>query len=181
MTAIRLVPADGPVTEPVTKIGGQPVWLAAPKWPVSKRRGVPMTFLAQFQVAEDPPKLAYLFMTEAPGYVPNTWKPSGGENACFCQPGRVPSFVRTEPRAEGPTIGTDQLVVPLEALPFDKLHSRVGGSPTWLQNEEPPRGAWQFLAQLDSTDVRANFGDGGVGYVYVNPDTGEGRFLWQEA
>ena len=28
-----VVPVDGPVTEPVLKLGGQPVWLAAPQWP----------------------------------------------------------------------------------------------------------------------------------------------------
>jgi hypothetical protein len=39
---LELAPADGPVREPVIKVGGQPVWLEEPQWPLSSTTGEPM-------------------------------------------------------------------------------------------------------------------------------------------
>ena len=39
------VPATAPITAPVTKFGGQPVWLSAPQWPVNDAWDEPMRFL----------------------------------------------------------------------------------------------------------------------------------------
>src|SRR4051812_18836685 len=41
---------EQPVTEPVTKFGGQPVWLGEPAWPISRSDGVPMQFVCQVSV-----------------------------------------------------------------------------------------------------------------------------------
>lgn len=49
-------------------------------------------------------------------------------------------------------------------------------------SEEHPRGAWDFLFQIDSVGPLGNdvnFGDAGVGYGFLSPDEEEGRFLWQ--
>ena len=83
---LEFVSADGPVREPVTKVGGQPVWLEDPQWPLSLDTGEPMHFLGQF--ALDGGRLAYLFMSgEGDEYVDDTWEPDGGENALVIQPG----------------------------------------------------------------------------------------------
>jgi hypothetical protein len=62
--------APGPICEPVTKFGGQPVWLTVPQWPVMPGTGRPMLFLGQ--VAIDPiffgpvcGRMAYLFLPAA--------------------------------------------------------------------------------------------------------------------
>ena len=39
----ELTPA--PITEPVSKLGGQPVWVDAPQWPLSRATGKPMSFV----------------------------------------------------------------------------------------------------------------------------------------
>ncbi|MDH6219950.1 hypothetical protein [Streptomyces pseudovenezuelae] len=103
------VPADGAVRDAVTKVGGQPVWLGEPQWPLSRGTGQPMEFLGQFAVAGG--RLAYLFMTgDGHDSVDGTFDPEGGENALVVQPdGRVPDFVTVEHRAEGPSAGADHL------------------------------------------------------------------------
>jgi hypothetical protein len=77
-------------------------------------------------------------------------------------------------------------LVPIpDALPDDSEHqlaSRLGGQPRWLQNEESiANGPWRFAAQIDSCsdDYELNFGDAGVGYVFVSLDGRRARFLWQ--
>ena len=34
-----------PITNLVTKFGGQPVWLEEPQWPISRSYGEPMQFI----------------------------------------------------------------------------------------------------------------------------------------
>ncbi|MCP2262104.1 protein of unknown function (DUF1963) [Streptoalloteichus tenebrarius] len=183
--ALRFVPAGRPVREPVTKFGGQPVWLDEPSWPLSARLGRPMRFLGQVRLPGEPARLAYLFLTDdIEEHVDGTWEPEAGENACFCSPGRVPDFLTVAALQRGPTFGEDhlvELVAPPEDADADSLHSRIGGVPGWLQDEETPAGAWRFLTQLDSVELPfdVNFGDAGVAYAFVDDTTGEGRFLWQ--
>ncbi|MHC3472359.1 hypothetical protein ACYF6T_27195 [Streptomyces sp. 7R007] len=189
------VPAGGAVREPVTKAGGQPVWLDEPQWPLSRGTGEPMEFLGQF--ALEGGRLAYLFMTEdGKGHVDGTWDPESGENALLIQPGgRVPDFVTVERRAEGPSAGADHLPRDPGAgaedgaagdagvedrRPWQFLGGR-GVEPHWLQGEETPGDGWWLVVQLDAGKLpfHVNFGDAGVGYAFASPDGVEGRFLWQ--
>jgi len=191
------VPADGAVREAVTKVGGQPVWLEQPQWPLSRAAGRPMEFLGQF--ALEGGRLAYLFMTGGEGeYVDGTWEPEGGENALLIQPGgRIPDFVTVEPREEGPSAGADHLPgvgdtkagEETEADSPEEEEDRrpwqfLGGpgiEPHWLQGDETPGDGWRLVVQLDSGELPfgVNFGDAGVGYAFLSPDGKEGRFLWQ--
>jgi Domain of unknown function (DUF1963) len=84
--------APAPITEPVTKFGGQPVWLTAPQWPLSRTTGNPMRFVAQ--IVLDPAifgpttgQIAYLFITDEEEFIEDTWHPDCGENAVVIQPG----------------------------------------------------------------------------------------------
>ncbi|GAB4207469.1 MAG: hypothetical protein OHK0022_35750 [Roseiflexaceae bacterium] len=43
----QIIPSPAPIDQPVTKFGGQPVWVAAPTWPLDPETGEPMLFLAQ--------------------------------------------------------------------------------------------------------------------------------------
>jgi hypothetical protein len=65
-----------------------------------------------------------------------------------------------------------------EALGGNKL----GGTPGFLQGDGLPYPApWHLLLQLDSAQVpfMINFGDAGVGYLFLNGNGTEGKFLWQ--
>ena len=60
--------------------------------------------------------------------------------------------------------------------------SKIGGTPAFLQNPEyPGSGEWKLLAQLnwDLFDYNINFGDGGVGYAFLNESGDTAKFLWQ--
>ena len=48
--SIEFVKTDKPITELVTKFGGQPVWLGKPEWPLSKSTGNPMRFICQIAI-----------------------------------------------------------------------------------------------------------------------------------
>jgi|GraSoi2013_100cm_1033763.scaffolds.fasta_scaffold13666_3 hypothetical protein len=90
-----------PITDPVTKFGGQPVWVSQPCWPLSRRYGTPMQFVCQIVLSTElfaglEGQMAYLFMADdyEPG-VAWTWDPADGENALIIQPGG---------RWEGPSV-----------------------------------------------------------------------------
>lgn len=185
---LGFVEADEPIREPVTKFGGQPVWLGEPAWPLSTALGRPMRFLAQFRLPGEPVRLAYLFLTEDYAEEPivdNTFEPEGGENALFAQPGEPADCYQVAGISSGPTFGPDHHV---ELSPFegetsvDDFASRLFGEPRWLQGEEAPDGPFRFILQLDSADelpFEVDFGDSGVGYGFLDERSGQGRFLWQ--
>ena len=105
--SIEFVEAKTPVREPVTKFGGQPVWLSEPQWPLSAETGKPMRFICQIALSDEffgptDAKMAYIFMTDGDEYVDGTWEPDGGENAVILQPGNTSAPVETI--AEGPTL-----------------------------------------------------------------------------
>jgi len=115
---------DTPITDAVTKFGGQPVWLDTPQWPLSRSTGNQMQFIGQVQIYPEifghlAVQMAYLFISEdlngqnipitpqtfAPDqsvHVLYTWEPDGGENAVILQPGtwQGPSL----PVATGPAL-----------------------------------------------------------------------------
>ena len=103
-----------PITEPVTKFGGQPVWIAEPAWPLSGKTGEPMQFICQVAVDPEvfggpPGRMVYLFMTRSSEgeYVDGTWEPEGGENAVIVQPSEKAYYggrIRTLPSATGLTL-----------------------------------------------------------------------------
>ena len=94
---IELSKVEEPIKAPVTKFGGQPCWLEAPQWPVSRSLGTAMDFICQIALADVPGlppdlsasgRIAYLFMTSSlDGKVVPSWDPGSGENAVIIQPG----------------------------------------------------------------------------------------------
>lgn len=84
--------ANVPILDPISKFGGQPVWLEQRVTPLSRRTGKPMTFIAQILIPSDwhqdpATRMAYVFVTSA-GFDPNaveTWDPNDGETAVVVQ------------------------------------------------------------------------------------------------
>ncbi|MPQ31638.1 DUF1963 domain-containing protein [Clostridium estertheticum] len=86
------------IVKPITKFGGQPVWLEEPQWPVScgwdNRL---MMFVGQIAIEKGmlgnkENAVAYIFVTHAEDYNDDFYDPDvvewyGGENAVIIQPG----------------------------------------------------------------------------------------------
>jgi len=201
--------AERPITERVTKFGGQPVWLGAPEWPISRKTGNPMRFICQIALEEPffsgtAGRMAYVFMTEEDNddFVDGTYDPDGGENAVIVQPGNTDPSIRTGNNATGPTLfrkvprdgeshlhsesceyGVVLLGTEDDALTADGLApSRIGGEPIFVQDDGFPEGGpWRLLMQLDSANspFYVNFGDAGVGYAFLHENGQSGKFMWQ--
>jgi hypothetical protein len=142
-----------------------------------------------------------LFMTdEEDNFVDGTYEPDGGENAVILQPGST--MAPTKPLAEGPTLyrmvkkPDQKLLVPEpcqfavtfveveegESVQDEIKENKIGGRPVFLQGGEVPfQGISRLLLQMDSCSVPfyVNFGDGGVGYAFLNEAGDEAKFLWQ--
>jgi hypothetical protein len=97
---IEFVESRSPLAAPVTKFGGQPVWIGDPQWPLSKSTGNPMRFIGQ--IAMESRRMAYVFMTDEEQFVDGTWDPDGGENAVILQPGI--NTAKTAALTGGPTL-----------------------------------------------------------------------------
>jgi len=218
--------AAKPIRKPITKFGGQPVWLEVAQWPLSRELGVPMRFIGQIaippeQFPEGGGKVAYIFMTDTDDYVDGTWEPNGGENAVIVQPAEDadPPIVEVSADATGPTIQRYvkalfskklkpkdvELSVELsdeyepDFIPDDEKEphtdkqlqeywdaiqgNKIGGAPAFIQYDEYPdrEGSWRLLLQLDSCAVpfHLNFGDAGIGHVFVDGPVTKARLLWQ--
>jgi uncharacterized protein YwqG len=181
--------AASPITDLITKFGGQPVWVGEPHWPLSRAYGTPMQFICQIALRGDllvdvEPRMAYLFVTDdyEHGYVADTWEPDGGENALILQPG---------PSWDGP-------VLPLREGP--SLYRRAWTDGRWertaceltvelRQGDDPDAGTWDALDQDDTPAWNAYFDAlledkiGGTPVPTVNkpefPDPKDWRLLLQ--
>ncbi len=227
---IEFLPCSEPVTELVTKFGGQPVWLEAPEWPISRAAGIPMRFIGQISLDDLHPgrgyegRMAYLFMTDAEpvdgeiGLVSGQYDPEAGENAVILQPGGDRP-VETQAIVEGPTLlrdmgrrprgardwGPNEFRVRLTArqdpdfVDLDVLMARdedaaedyadalagtkLGGTPGFIQEAAFPFGPQgsRLVLQLSQDELPffVDFGDDGMGYLFVKVPGDQARFLWQ--
>jgi hypothetical protein len=107
---IEFVEADAPITEPVTKFGGQPVWIGEPEWPLSCSTGEQMQFVCQIaldpEVFGGPPgRMPCVFVTgeSEDQWVDGTFAPDGGENAVIIQSGGK-NDAELVPESEGPAL-----------------------------------------------------------------------------
>lgn len=87
-----------------------------------------------------------------------------------------PDFIPEDELFDGPEEDFEKYRNALEG-------NKVGGTPGFMQGDEFPNQDpdWKLLLQLDSCGqpFSLNFGDSGIGYVFVKSDCSEGRFLWQ--
>ncbi|WP_444888233.1 DUF1963 domain-containing protein [Microbulbifer sp. JMSA008] len=105
---IKFKVTELPISDVVTKFGGQPNWLEEAQWPISSEMDSPMRFICQIKLTNDlfpgcEGKVAYIFMTDDDEYVDGTWEPDGGENAVIIQPGGKPQ-IKVRNITTGPTL-----------------------------------------------------------------------------
>ena len=162
---IEFVEADAPITEPVTKFGGQPVWVEEPEWPLSRLTGTQMQFICQISVAPElfggqPGRMAYLFITGDDDLAraswwqrsralfagEGTWEPEGEENTVIIQPGSYEG--RTSAIGEGPTLSDLTRTGPCEyavALEIGEDPDFVGESEQSDWDEEEIDAYWEAV------------------------------------
>jgi len=137
---INFIASDNPITEPVTKFGGQPVWLTTPQWPLSRSSGKPMQFIAQIALDDVPGfdligkgKMAYLFMSDDEEGGLETWEAEGGENALIIQPGTAELPVDVAADVIGPPLchwADNGNVRTLQACEY-AVQLALGEEPVW--------------------------------------------------
>ncbi len=139
---VEFVEVDSPITEPVVKFGGQPVWVSEPRWPLSRTTGEQMQFVCQIPLdleALDGPSggMAYVFISNDyrvteehradgttllhvvdRGVDLPIWEKESGENAVVIQPDGT-CLVETRPLSSGPSLykAVDR---PADSLSFDR-------------------------------------------------------------
>lgn len=204
---MKFHPAEEPITEPVAKLGGDPIWLDEPCWPVHPGTREPLDFIGQFPVPGEPGderRMAYLFLSYD-DYETGGMAAEDGEAVLLIQPGgRTPGFAAIGPSGTkgrslwrfGPNeeqvpveFRIDLMPVPdeveqeLEAYGTVDANDYLGGRPVypdWAGVEAP----WRFYFCLAGTDLDEqyylNFAHG-YGYAYLSPDRLEGRFSWEAA
>ena len=202
------IKTEAPVTEPVTKFGGQPVWLDGPQWPIGRTRGLPMQFVCQIELRPEefgglPGRMAYLFIDQGGLDEDDStcfWDAQGGDNAVIVQPGGTCS-IETVDIASGPTLSDDEgpceYLVELEAAedppgPFsvdseldeealEQISSnKIGGAPYfWDAVEYPDDGEWLLLLQLNEDLPFAYNCCLGMCYAFLSKDGTRGAYFCQ--
>lgn len=89
--------------DPVTKFGGQPVWLSGPQWPLFRDKRQ-MRFIAQVRLPGPEEKLAYLFMDDPDFIDPRDDYEPTEMYTVIVQPSDVPPGVPTVSLPQGPTL-----------------------------------------------------------------------------
>jgi hypothetical protein len=201
-----------PITTPITKFGGQPVWIAGRQWPINSLTQRPLRFICQIDLVPNLfgaslMRMAYVFMSDGaeddggvvvtqPGtppvpvreidYGPSLYRMVPGEGRYLVeQPcefavdliaGEDYPFVH-----QVPINLSDQLI--FEDCPADYdarlAGNKIGGTPLFLHRDDLPIGKdWTLLLQLDATRVPfdINFGDAGMGFIFLNTRSGEVDF-----
>ncbi|MFJ1706313.1 hypothetical protein [Kitasatospora sp. NPDC088346] len=193
-----LGPAEQPISDPVAKFGGEPVWLAEPTWPLDPGSGEPLVFIGQFPVPGQELRLAYLFLDEEDIVMGGT-DPERGDAVLLVQPdGRIPSFaVIGPPGTRGRTLwrwGPDDAEIPVEwridlqpvppLLGAEEPRDHLGGAARYPNECARVGSPWQFLFRIsdagegEDDPYFLNFGYG-FGFAFVSPDRREGRFYWE--
>jgi hypothetical protein len=202
-------PFDGDSSAPVTRFGGQPVWINTPQWPIHStgESESPMQFIAQIQLdtkvfGQLPGEVAYIFYT-GDG---EDWEPHWGRNAVIVQSTSQlfppssdivkvaelrtgPSVSEAEPYRPTCIFGFEPPSLPEDAGTEDedaRIQAvdvcKIGGESYFFQGDaQVDGGPWRLLLQIDSmtTPFDLHFGDGGVGYALLHEDGTKGCFLWQ--
>lgn len=213
--------AEVPITTPIFKLGGNPVFVSHIEQPICQHCGQKMDFIGQIRLDAPLPlsdryQIAYIFM--CPGQYDErgwlecpTFTPLSGANVVLLQvdsglalvpetAARCPDYLMTFTPAQEPDVDISDFDLNEDLYMQVAETSKIGGVPAWIQNNETPScphcgKSMRFVAQIDAAldgplpvDTTQweryhflDFGDVGIGYVFICPDdcSPTGAFLWQ--
>lgn len=132
---------DEKINEPITKFGGQPIWISEEKWPMSMGwKDRKMMFVGQIAIEKgklgnEKNLVVYIFITHPKSNTDNFFDPdiaewNGGENAVIIQSFKN-NYTKITNYEEGPTL-FDEEDQKYEYVPILK----EGYDPEFLTNEE---------------------------------------------
>lgn len=169
---------------PGLRTGGVPLVPEGFAWPNCRECGGPMLFFAHLPLEAG--VIAVFLCQNDPGMC-DDWDATAGANRAFVFRGPLsPATVPTE----GETLlgaVTALRPHPADTPTTEPVLGRLGGEPHWIQGDETPgcpscTGPMAFTAELEEGadfETSANFGGGGLGYVFHCRPCGEAAFLWQ--
>ena len=169
---------------PGLRTGGVPLVPDEFVWPTCRECGGPMLFFAHLPL--DWGVVAVFLCQNNPGLC-DDWDATAGANRAFVFHG--PLSAATVP-AEGETLlgaVTALRPRPADTPTEEPVLGRLGGEPDWLQGDETPdcpscATPMTFTAAFEEGaefETAANFGGGGLGYVFHCRPCGRAAFLWQ--
>jgi hypothetical protein len=168
--------ASGPISTPVSKLGGKPVFVAQLEAPHCQSCGQLMDFIGQFRL--DSPlqlsrrfQIAYVFMCpgqyDERGWLTcSTWEAFSGANTVLLQednglallpgtPDRYPDYELTFRRVPEPDLDVSRFDLADDERDRISYTTKFGGVPAWVQNNETPHCPhcgkdMRFVAQIDA-------------------------------
>lgn len=168
--------AENPITTPIFKLGGNPVFISHVEQPICKHCGQKMDFIGQIPL--DSPldfasryRMAYIFMCpgkfDSRGWLEcETWEAFGGANAVVLQdnhghavvpdsPMRYPDYGIILVKAREPNIDTTDYTIEEQVHEQVSGQTKLGGVPMWIQTNETPNcpicaKPMRFIAQIDA-------------------------------
>lgn len=191
--------AARPITTPVSKLGGKPVFVAQLEAPHCQSCGQRMDFIGQFRL--DFPlqlshrfQVAYVFM--CPGQFDErgwltcpTWEALFGANTLLLQednglalvpdaPARYPDYELTLRRAPEPELDVSRFDLPDEQMELISWATKLGGVPAWVQTNETPNcphcgKCMRFVVQIDAQPDGPWAADHSQGFNYELFDFGD--------
>jgi hypothetical protein len=194
--SITFVEATAPIARPVTKFGGQPLWVVEPAWPCAAKTGERLRFIAP--IALEPAvfgdlsgAVAYLFLEDRlrdkqvvlqrAGSRPFQVEPEPGpclEKSVKTLGGlwskRVPCEFGVERAfAEDPELVPEEQQAEwddpeIDAYVAGEEGTKLGGTPRFIQGDGFPEGdGWRLLLQVDASEVPFELDLGDAGSGYV--------------
>ena len=157
-----------------------------------------MSFWAQIRLPDDPERMAYLFVDRNGDLIDPV------DTSVFIQPGGAPS-VSWVAEATGPMVpdrteeeGTfspprpwsftarvpslDHFTEPVAWEPEDPIphrsQNKVGGTPAFFQGAPDISHDHVFLCQFGAYEAGEEIGDRAYCYLFVDPVSGGGQFIW---
>jgi predicted DNA-binding WGR domain protein len=180
-----------PITEAITKFGGQPVWLEEPRWPLCPQNGKQIPFLGQIRLEPEifgdiEAKMAYIFFgSDDPSGDDTSWPTDHGDSAVVLQPGnrvftglywqKNNGFPDCQIIATGPTAARYEARA--NSLGYEMIETEcaaileLGADPAYIPHKT--RDDWSDERQNAYNEQVMGHKIGGTGSLWDDPGIGE--------
>ncbi|MEI5102494.1 hypothetical protein RB200_33315 [Streptomyces sp. PmtG] len=208
MTTLLMYAGETGAEAPGPRTGGVPLVPPGFVWPACRECGGALLFLLHLPLdaggaaSGAPGDVVAVFLCQNNPGMCDDWDATGGANRAYLltgqelAPAAVPAAGETRLGAvsalRAEKVAADGYPEALDAWAEDDeaaqlVQGQLGGVPAWIQGDETPgcpgcAAPMTFVAQLEEGYdfyTSANFGGGGIGYVFLCGGCREAAFLWQ--